>query len=465
MWKENGLTLSEYVKKKCGENEDGIWRIGNVMFACDDDRTLYFTDSQGNTSVIAIADNGEVTIEGGVLADGTIKDNKAPSISATSTTNSITFVAKDILAGVAGWNYSATNVEPTTWNSVSPAQKNFTYTIENLTNDTMYYIWVKDANGNVSSAKEVKTTLVQELTETNIEFEYSTKDWTSQNVTVTAKPKINMSGYTMQISTDKMNWEDGNSYTFENNGTLFVCLRDSTGQQGGSAASATVSNIDKTKPSSPELAITAGTVGENSWYTSDITIKVTEGVDSESGVQKTMYALTGATTKSETEIANGETLMVSNQGQTTITVYSLDNVGNRSDNKVLTVKKDASAPTINLAQTNTMTKEYQKTVNATISDDVSGISVKKYAPGNRDINWMRNNGTSMDTSFNANTEDWYTGVIDGGAGIGTDFSNIIYTVYCKNGAGIETKNNISITNLLVQVSFMPKRRYDVWSKF
>ncbi len=157
MWKENGTTISSYVKKKCEENEDGIWQIGNVMFSCDEDGNLYFTDSQGNTSVISIADNGEVTIEGGFSADGSIKDDKAPSISATSTTNSITFVAKDILAGVAGWNYSTTNAEPTSWNEVSPTQKSFTHTIENLSNDTTYYIWAKDAKGNVSSAREVNT--------------------------------------------------------------------------------------------------------------------------------------------------------------------------------------------------------------------------------------------------------------------------------------------------------------------
>ena len=152
----NGQSLQDYIIDQCNKSEDGIFSVGDGMFSTVDGE-LSYTDSKGNTSVISVSNNGEVKIEGGVSSDGSVNDNKAPSVSATSTTNSITFVAKDILAGVAGWNYSTTNSEPTTWNEVKPVQKSFTHTIESLANNTTYYIWAKDANGNVSAAKEIKT--------------------------------------------------------------------------------------------------------------------------------------------------------------------------------------------------------------------------------------------------------------------------------------------------------------------
>ena len=157
-----GQTLQEYIIEKCKENEGDILNVGNGMFSTIDG-DLYYTDAEGNTSVIEIDSNGNVTIEGSVSADGSIKDEKAPAISVTTTTNSITFVARDIISGVAGWNYSETKEEPTTWNEVSPNQKSFSYTIENLTNNTTYYIWAKDANGNVSQGKEVRTRDFDEL--------------------------------------------------------------------------------------------------------------------------------------------------------------------------------------------------------------------------------------------------------------------------------------------------------------
>ena len=96
-------TLEDYIKEKCKENE-GIFVVGDGMFSYDEtDDTLTYTDKDGNTSIISIGKDGTVKIEGSVSADGTIKDDKAPNISFTATTNSITFVARDTIAGVAGW--------------------------------------------------------------------------------------------------------------------------------------------------------------------------------------------------------------------------------------------------------------------------------------------------------------------------------------------------------------------------
>ena len=152
----NGQGLKQYIIDQCKENEDGLLNVGDGTFSTNDG-DIYYTDKEGTTVIVDIDENGDVTIGGIVLPDGSVNDDKAPSVSVTSTTNSITIVAKDTLSGVAGWAISIDSTEPSSWNEVAPAQKNFTHTIENLTNNTTYYVWVKDVNGNVSSAREINT--------------------------------------------------------------------------------------------------------------------------------------------------------------------------------------------------------------------------------------------------------------------------------------------------------------------
>lgn len=152
----NGQGLKQYIIDQCKENEDGLLNVGDGTFSTNDG-DIYYTDKEGTTVIVDIDENGDVTIGGIVLPDGSMNDDKAPSVSVTSTTNSVTIVAKDTLSGVAGWAISTDSTEPSSWNEVAPAQKNFTHTIENLTNNTTYYVWVKDVNGNVSEPKEIKT--------------------------------------------------------------------------------------------------------------------------------------------------------------------------------------------------------------------------------------------------------------------------------------------------------------------
>ena len=80
-----------------------------------------------------------------------------------------------------------------------------------------------------------------------ITFEGLPKDLTNKNVTVTAKTT---SGYTIQTSTDKTNWEDKASQELEKNGKVYARLLDSTGQyaEGESWATAEVTKIDKLEP-------------------------------------------------------------------------------------------------------------------------------------------------------------------------------------------------------------------------
>ena len=113
--------------------------------------------------------------------------------------------------------------------------------------------------------------------------------------------------------------------------------------------------------------------------------------------------------------------------------------------KTVYVNKDTTPPDINLTQTNTTTKEYQKTVSVSAIDNESGISVIKYAPGNRDISYFENNGTVLSKStFDVSIQDYTTTILE------KDISNIVYTVYAKNKSGAESIKTITISNLLIE---------------
>jgi len=64
----------------------------------------------------------------------------------------------------------------------------------------------------------------------------------------------------------------------DTSGDTFTCTAESA---GGTASQSVTVKLDKTGPSAA-LAVTAGTLGSNGWYTSDVTISTT-GTDSVSG--------------------------------------------------------------------------------------------------------------------------------------------------------------------------------------
>jgi len=72
-----------------------------------------------------------------------------------------------------------------------------------------------------------------------------------------------------------------------------------------------------------------------------VTVQITAGADTGgSGVQKTTYLLSGATTLAETTIASGGTITISAGGTTTITAYTYDNAGNKSIAATLVINRN-----------------------------------------------------------------------------------------------------------------------------
>ena len=82
------------------------------------------------------------------------------------------------------------------------------------------------------------------VTDENVTFTVTPAEWTTGPVTV--KAITNVSGYTLQVSTDNKNWENGDTAKFEKNGTIYVRLTDGTNV--GGVATYDITNIDKEVP-------------------------------------------------------------------------------------------------------------------------------------------------------------------------------------------------------------------------
>ncbi len=166
-------------------------------------------------------------------------DKQAPIITKVdTTTNSATVTATDQNgSGINGYAITETNVKPTNGFQESNV-------FENLKQNTTYYVWVKDAVGNVSESKEFKTAQVT-ASSGNISFTLSPNSWTNGSVTVTAV--TNISGFTLETSKNATTWEKQSTQVLDTNGIVYARLVDSTGQYNG-IASIQVTIIDKVKP-------------------------------------------------------------------------------------------------------------------------------------------------------------------------------------------------------------------------
>ena len=217
------------------------------------------------------------------------------------------------------------------------------YTFDNLEQGKKYTVKVVVTSGNGQKAekeKEYTTGDIQKLETADIEFEYSVngtvidkKTWTNKEVKVTAKPKVDISGYTLVTKKNDGTWQKTDNQTFGENGIMYVALTDGR-NYGETQATANVTNIEKNAPSvNINLSATEVTT-EGS-----ITATVTQS-DSESGINigscKWIYNTTAGNigtnassyTGTFTSATQNITLKSTTVGTYYLHVLSADNAGN-----------------------------------------------------------------------------------------------------------------------------------------
>ena len=121
------------------------------------------------------------------------------------------------------------------------------YTYEGLTQNQKYTIKVIAIAENKKTAEviaEQTTGKIVDLTEANAKFTYSPSGWTNSSVTATVSTEI--TGYTIQTSTDGENWTSTASQTLTTNGPVYARLWD--GINVGGMLTGNITKIDKTSP-------------------------------------------------------------------------------------------------------------------------------------------------------------------------------------------------------------------------
>ena len=158
-------------------------------------------------------------------------DKVEPKIdTVTATTKSYQFEASDEDSGLAGYQITETEEEPTTFETIENGAKTFTSPImENQKNNRPYYIWLKDVAGNIIY-KKVNLQAVDTATSTNVRVQST--NWSGTSATVTFETT---STYQMQICTkaskNDEDWENKSVVTVESGTPIYVRLWD--GVNGG----------------------------------------------------------------------------------------------------------------------------------------------------------------------------------------------------------------------------------------
>ena len=173
----------------------------------------------------------------------------------------------------------------------------------------------------------------------------STPTWSNGTASITLTTNTGMQ-IQYQVNSASGSWttiSSGGKVTgLNHNDTVYARLYD--GNNYGDYSSVTIQ--DKIAPSAPTITL-SGTVGNNSYYRSNVTVTITAGSDGQSGANKVRYSVNGAQTIVQTDTAVGTTstnITISVDGTSTITAYTLDKAGNVSSVATKTLYKDNTAP-------------------------------------------------------------------------------------------------------------------------
>ena len=182
--------------------------------------------------------------------------------------------------------------------------------------------------------------------------EYIENAWTNQNVVlqlVNGSDELSGHDKTTYSVENNPNIPEGTTENsiLENNGTYKAIVK--TADLAGNISTAEfVIKIDKNATSNPELIVIEGDKNEDSeWYKGNsVVIQVTNGEQSEgsSKIVKTIYSIKGTNEVKETEIENGGTITISENGIYTISAYSINEAGQRSEDTTIIIKKDNTIP-------------------------------------------------------------------------------------------------------------------------
>lgn len=145
--------------------------------------------------------------------------------------------------------------------------------------------------------------------------------------------------------------------------------------------------LDQTVPVAPTITSVGGDTAALPANT-DVSVTITDGADAHSGADYSTYTLSGATTSGETKYTGA--FSISAEGETIITAYTYDKVGNKSVAATKTVYIDKTAHVITVSPNGGSFNVAQAPTVSIDGDFVAGKTVLRYA-------WNDNTDISRET--------------------------------------------------------------------
>ncbi len=299
----------------------------------------------------------------------------------------VTLTASDNVSGVAKTEYSLDNVTWTVYTSPLTISKEGATVVNYRSID------------NAGKTEEVKSQTVKidktpPITTITLSGILGTDGWYTSDVIVTLTASDNVSGITKtEYSFDNVNWVVYTTpLSISEQGTTTVYYKSFDNVGNTEQVKSQTFKIDKTPP------ITTinlnGTLGNDGWYTSDVTVTLSAS-DDLSGVAKTEYSLDNVTWTVYTT-----PLTISNEGTTIVYYKSINNAGNTEQVKSQTIKIDKMPPTTKINLTGSLAPDgwYISGVVVTLTaiDNFSGVAKTEYSFDN--TNWLTYSDTFKITS-------------------------------------------------------------------
>ena len=233
---------------------------GTITFSGDRNNTVYFR-SVLTSSIVSSKTAGSV-----------IKiDKTAPTVTLSSSSviagTTVTATLSDTASGVNGWQVTTSSTTPTSgWTSITATTSTkVTYTPSSA---GTYYVWTKDAAGNVKSATLTVSQVPVPTVALKVNGSTYSGAWTNQNVIATLSA-TNATSY--QYSTDGTNWLTASSlsmsgttgtitFSGDRNNTVYFRTVVTSSIVSSKTSGSTI-KIDKTSPAVTlsSSSVTAGT--------------------------------------------------------------------------------------------------------------------------------------------------------------------------------------------------------------
>ena len=291
------------------------------------------------------------------------KDNTVLTASATDTGSGVAAYSFSTTAGTYAWQTGASKT---------------------ITANGTYYVYAKDAAGNISAPTTATVSKIDNALPTAPKVTGNPTAWTNKDITLTAASTDSQSGvtaYSFSTVENNYTWQTANSYKVTANGTYYVYAKDAVGHISA-VTKVVVSKIDKTKPAAPKI-----TGNPTAWINKNITLTAST-TDTGSGVAAYSFSTTAGTYAWQTGAAKAVAANVAYY------VYAKDAAGNISAATAVTVNKiDKTAPVISDAAVSKANNEFSVTVTA--KDTASGIKDYSFDGGKT---WQTENTKKLSTA-------------------------------------------------------------------